>query len=56
MHEQMNLFEGIAAAPGAGSEPATQPITEQLPRLHPKNRPGRFTTPSTKTRPAGHTI
>ena len=28
-NEQMNLFEGIAAAPGAGSEPATQPITEQ---------------------------
>lgn len=40
MHEQMNLFDGIAAAPGAGSEPAAQPITEQPAEAAPQKAAG----------------
>lgn len=40
MHEQMNLFDGIAAAPVAGSEPAAQPITEQSAEAAPQKVAG----------------
>lgn len=39
-NEQMNLFEGIAAAPGAGSETATQTITEQPAEAAPQKSAG----------------